>query len=235
MKIGIIVATHIPTIQHHNALLTRCIDSLNSQTRSADEVIFVINGFYEPTFDKLVESIKKSYKGEHKVILVNRKCGCGPARNIGVNNLSEDIEYFGLLDVDDRYHEQKLELQEKRLKVKPVDVLGTLHYDVDIHGKISDSAAVPGTLVTSDKIAAALRSRNVVCGASVLIKKKMFLDLGMFEENLIPGTVWPQYGKRMWEDWDMWQRVTNAGYKIENMDDRLYYWFSGLSVSREFK
>ena len=234
MKIGIIVATHIPTIHHHKSLILRCIDSLNKQTRMADEVIFVINGFYEPKIDNLVDSIQKSYKGPFKIIAAARKCGCGPARNIGVSYLSEDIEYFGLLDVDDKYHEKKIELQEKRLIERPVDVLGTLHYDVDIHGNISDSSTSPGELATTEQISAALPTRNVVCGASTLIRKSMFLDVGNFEDKLIPGEYWPKYGKLMWEDWDYWQRVIKAGYKIENMDERLYYWCSGLSVSRSF-
>tara|TARA_Y100000816_G_C26038960_1_gene544103 strand:- start:474 stop:1184 length:711 start_codon:yes stop_codon:yes gene_type:complete len=236
MKIGVVIGTHLPTEKHVSVFLNRCLPSLAAQTRKPDETVIVINGYYKEKLDTLIDDIKKIYNYNLKIIIDYKKRGCGPARNIGVRNLGPDIDYFCLLDVDDEYIDKKIELQEKHILERSynIDVLGTLFY-INENGEYKFSNLKNKTADTFEKIKDALdRDKNPMCGASCLIKKKPFLELGGFEERYIPGHVWPQYNRPMWEDFDMWIRFRNHGCTLENLTEYLYVVHLGLHVKREF-
>ncbi len=233
IKIAIIVPAHIPSPEHHKALLERCIRSLNAQTFKAFKTIFVVNGFYEEDTSKLIQSIEDACQFEYTIIDAKSKCGIARAKNIGVEHAG-DADYIGFLDADDEYHPLKLQQQFEYLATSPIDILGTLAYEVDSKGQVYTSCFAEGQFRTTEQIASEIEKQNVICGASVLIRKAIYLSLGGFNCTQIPGRVWEQYGRPMWEDWDMWIRAIKSGYSVETLDDRLYYWYHGLSVPREF-
>ena len=237
MKIGTIIGAHLPAANFENLLINRCLPSLSKQTRIPDQLVIVINGYYNfSNVDNLVKKIQTVYTHNLKIVLSSKKIGCGPARNLGVKNLDNDIEYFTLLDVDDEYIENKLELQEKYIKnsEKNIDVLGTLFYIQD-HSSRKISKKKEDAYDTLEKIKETIKKDgNPMCGASCMIKKDSFLKLGGFEDRYIPGHVWPNYNRPMWEDYDMWIRFVNNGYRLENMCEYLYVVHLGNHVSREF-
>lgn len=237
MKIGTVIGAHLPSMVYENLLINRCLPSLSKQTRIPDELVVVINGYYDfANIKNLVKKIQKSYSHSLKIVATQKKLGCGPARNLGVKNLDSKIEYFTLLDVDDEYIENKIELQEKYLKESKnnVDVLGTLFYVQDnLSRKISEKKE--DAYDSFEKIKEVIkRDGNPMCGASCMIKKESFEKLGGFEERYVPGHVWPNYNRPMWEDYDMWLRFVKNGFRLENISEHLYIVHLGNHVSREF-
>lgn len=237
MKIGTIIGAHIPSEKFENLLINRCIPSLSKQTRIPDQLVIVINGYYDfPNIKSFLKKIQDIYIHNLKIVVTQKKLGCGPARNLGVKNLDTDIEYFTLLDVDDEYIENKIELQEKHLinSEKNIDVLGTLCYiQENSSRKISKKKEYAYT--TLEKIKEVIENDgNPMCGASCIINKDSFENLGGFEERYIPGNVWPNYNRPMWEDYDMWIRFIKNGYRLENMEEYLYVVHLGNHVSRDF-
>jgi len=166
----------------------------------------------------------------------DKKIGCAAARNLGFEEIKNNIDYIGWLDVDDRYHPDKLNIQEQALQAYPdIDILGTSFYDCNtaMNGLIVPSND-PSETDTHEKIVSLLKTTNPICGASTLISVQTFESNGCFNEKNIPGEIWPEYEKKMWEDWDFWIRASAEGAQIAVLPQRLYYWWHEMSVSREF-
>ena len=131
---------------------------------------------------------------------------------------------------------QKLELQEKYLIDNPgVGIVTTLHtdYNTNMNGR-SDITTAYSKVDTFEKIKKVLENENCIVGASALISKSVFVDLDGFDLSQVPGQVWVNYNKPMWEDWDFWLRAIHEGHKIHVLSDRLYQWHHDLSVPRYF-
>ena len=62
----------------------------------------------------------------------------------------------------------------------------------------------------------------------------MFLELDGFDLSQIPGEVWWNHNKPMWEDWDFWIRAIEKGAVIKVLPERLYQWHHDLGVPRYF-
>ena len=65
-----------------------------------------------------------------------------------------------------------------------------------------------------------------------MMLREAFVNLGGYNEKHKPGDLWPTYGKKMWEDWDLWQRAIKNGHKFYNLPERLYYWSTDTGVER---
>ena len=102
MKVSVI----IPTFNRFN-LISRAIDSVLSQTIKPFEIIVVDDG----SSDNTSTFIKNNYKS---VKLIKQKnLGVSKARNVGIKNSSGD--WIALLDSDDEWKKNKLEVQIKSL------------------------------------------------------------------------------------------------------------------------
>jgi len=227
MKISVVIPAYIPTPQH-TILLRRAIMSLKNQTYRDFETICVLNGCYTD-----YEEIKKDVAVDIPVhfITIEGKASGAIARNLGVKNSNSELVTW--LDADDQYHNDKLKKQLDFFFNNPeYDFVGTLAMDYYPDGKTIDSCHMPEECQTHEQIAQKLKYENVMCHGSVMFKKSSFNKLSGYNEVNKPGSHWPNYGRRMWEDWDLWLRAIKSGMKFYNIPERLYYWSVGTSVER---
>lgn len=98
------VTVVIPTVGNFK-MLKRALDSVLLQTYKNIEIIVVIDGKNKKTKDQ-IEGLKLN---DIKVIETIKKVGGGAARNIGISNASG--EWIALLDDDDEWLNQKIEIQ----------------------------------------------------------------------------------------------------------------------------
>jgi len=96
------ISVLIPTHNRENTL-KRAIDSVLNQSLKAREIIVVDDGSSDKT-----EDILKSYEADIRVIS-QKNSGVSSARNRAIKDSS--CKYIALLDSDDMFLEQKLELQ----------------------------------------------------------------------------------------------------------------------------
>jgi len=128
--------------------------------------------------------------------------GACSARNLGIS-LAKG-EYIGLLDCDDLYLPEKIELSVRFFEKNPD--FGFIHsaaYFIDGNGKVLRKFSHRQSR-RMGWIAKNLVFRDFICNSTVVVRKACFEKVGLFDERIFtPG------------DWDMWLRLAEkykAGY-----------------------
>lgn len=194
------ISVIIPTY-NRSELIKRAIFSVLNQTYTDFEVIVVDDCSVDDT-EKLVVSIND---GRIRYIKLETKSGAPAARNVGIK-LSKR-PYISLLDSDDEYLPNKLELQINKIKELPENV-GIVYcgyfilYEPDeIYTKVAPRHK--GNLYNR------LLRHNCMGSPTPLIKRECFDTCGLFDESL-PSS----------QDWDMWIRISEK-YHFDYIDEPL--------------
>ncbi len=225
--LDVIIPAYLPTKQHHKMLL-RAVKTLENQTFKDFSVTIVLNGCYTD-YDTIKKSIDSSL--DLKWITIRGKASGAIARNAGIK--ASNKKFIAQLDADDQYHPEKLQRQIDFYNTNPeYSFVGTLAADWHAKGDLRDSCYKPGEYQEHDQIAQGLKNENVMCHGSIMFRREAFLILQGYNEKYKPGDFWPEYNGKMWEDWDLWKRAVQHGFRFYNIPERLYYWSVDTSVER---
>ena len=195
------VAVIIP-VYNREDYLREALDSVFAQTRPADEVIVVDDGSTDASAD-----VAASYPGVTLIRQVNR--GVSEARNNAVRAATS--EWIAFLDSDDVWTKDKLELQMEALAAAPgYDACTCNTMSLEAGAGIDDEGPPPSTLTTTEDIAAGLRGRVRLPPGSIVVRRQLVLDVGIFDDTARPC-----------EDWDLWLRLAAAGCKFLVCPQRL--------------
>ena len=202
MKVSVI----IPTFNRFN-LISRAIDSVLSQTIKPFEIIVVDDG----SSDNTSTFIKNNYKSV-KLIKQNN-LGVSKARNVGIKNSSGN--WIALLDSDDEWEKNKLEVQIKSLS----------EYDYYSVCHTNEIWIRNGIRVNQKK-------RHQKYGGDIFDKCLDICRISpssiMFKKNIIDEVGWFDEGLPICEDYDLWLRIT-ANFKILFIDKPLVIKYGGHS------
>lgn len=167
-----------------------CINSVLKQTYKGKIEIIVINDGSNDNSQKIVEEIIYNNISDIAIQLINKKNGgVSSARNKGLSLSSG--EFIALLDSDDRWLDNKLDIQMQILKNNPeIDFIGCARNNevLKIFGKKIDSlhkASVKELLI-----------KMYPQTSTVVFKKKLFEELGGYNENMThaeDGNLWIRY------------------------------------------
>lgn len=202
MKVSVIIPTF-----NRLSLISRAIDSVLKQTFKPFEIIVVDDG----SSDNTSTFIKNNYKS---VKLIKQKnLGVSKARNVGIKNSSGD--WIALLDSDDEWKKNKLEVQIKSLS----------EYDYYSVCHTNEIWIRNGTRVNQKKrhqkyggnIFDKCLDICRISPSSIIFQKNIINEVGWFDENL-----------SICEDYDLWLRIT-ANFKILFIDKPLIIKYSGHS------
>ena len=202
MKVSVIIPTF-----NRLSLISRAIDSVLKQTFKPFEIIVVDDG----SSDNTSTFIKNNYKS---VKLIKQKnLGVSKARNVGIKNSSGD--WIALLDSDDEWKKNKLEVQIKSLS--EYDYYSVCHTNeiwirngVRVNQK-KRHQKYGGNIF--DKCLDICR----ISPSSIIFQKNIINEVGWFDENL-----------SICEDYDLWLRIT-ANFKILFIDKPLIIKYGGHS------
>ncbi len=193
--ISCIITTH-----NREQLLHRAIDSILKQTYNNFELIIVNDGSKDNTADILNDYIKK----ENRIQIINRKQSFGGnySRNEGIRISSG--EFISLLDDDDEFMPEKLDLLYNRI-VKNKKIGLVYGGSKLIRRDMTDFNKLPkyGSLGYNNLLQIYCQFSPPAC----LIRRECFEIAGFFDESL------PAY-----QDWDMWLRISRH-YKIDAIKD----------------
>lgn len=200
------VSVIIPTF-NRLSLISRAIDSVLSQTIKPFEIIVVDDG----SSDNTSIFIKNNYKS---VKLIKQKnLGVSKARNVGIKNSSGD--WIALLDSDDEWKKNKLEVQIKSLS----------EYDYYSVCHTNEIWIRNGVRVNQKK-------RHQKYGGNIFDKCLDICRISpssiIFKKNIINEVGWFDEGLSICEDYDLWLRIT-ANYKILFIDKPLINKYGGHS------
>jgi glycosyltransferase involved in cell wall biosynthesis len=184
--------------------LERALKSVFSQTYMVHEVI-VVNDASPET--KCIEKIMIKYK-KVRYIVNKKNLGLAATRNVGVAASKGNIICF--LDADDELHPQKIEIQMAFYKINIAVSCGVI---VVNGNEYTTKVAVDAKDI---KIAKYFKANEIICknllaGASLMMPKALFQQLGGYDSNL-----------RSCEDFDLWLLILDAGVNVVHIPLPLY-------------
>ena len=197
MKISVIIPTY-----NREKLISNTIESVLQQTYKVDEIIIVDDGSIDNTKD-----IVNTYSSNHHNIkyIYQENKGVSNARNHGI--LLAQNSWICFLDSDDIWEKEKLEKQvsfhtkNKHILFSHTDELWIFNNKIIQQKK---HQLKPSGFCFEQNIP------NTLIGAStVMIHKKVFKDVGYFDETLIAC-----------EDYDLWLRILYK-YELGLIDEKL--------------
>jgi len=162
--------------------MRQAIDSALAQTYRNTEIIVVNDGSED---NGQTEAIARSY-GERIRFFSKENGGCASALNLGVMNMKG--EYFSWLSHDDRYLPNKIKHQ--------IDVLSSLEEKETIvysGYEVIDQHSMPLYTVRPDAVLSPEKCnipllplmRGLIHGCTLLIPRRYFLEVGLFDESLL--------------------------------------------------
>ena len=201
----------------HDTLLVKSLKSLESQTYKNFKTLVVLDECWDNTkkiithtnFDLDIEIQKK-----------DKKNGLGDAKNFGLSFIKTKLVAF--LDADDLYCDNKLEKQLEFFNKNDVDFLGSQSWNIikNNEDELIESCFSLGTNETHDEISKNIYQENFLAHGSMMIKKTCLDNLGGYRN--IKGV----------EDWDLWKRAVEMGFKFHQLQERLYIYRIGTSTAR---
>jgi len=229
MTVDTLICVH-STTPKNDSLLQGAVRSVLGSSVRPDNLIIVYDACWEDTqktlesvFDDSIHYWDYVELGPTRYIPVSKpiKQGLAVAKNFGLKFCTSDIVTY--CDADDEWMNSKLELQKKFIEDSGVDFCFTQSWDIR-----SDYALVPncfpvGYANTHEKIAEKIFTENCLCHGSMAAKRSVLEALeGYNTDRRFLGR----------EDWELWQRAFQAGYKFFNIPERLYCYRLGTSVER---
>lgn len=199
-----IISVIIPTY-NYGRFVERAVNSVLSQSYGDFEIIIVDDASSDET-----EDIIAQYR-DPRIHYIRHKFnrGLSSSRNSGI--MAAKGEYLAFLDSDDTWLPEKIELQINLFNAGSNDLgivfTGTKTYFIET----SQTFSLPSPSYRGLVLKNLLEGNNLGGGSSsVLIKKKCFDDVGLFDESL-----------RSCEDWDMWIRIAALNYSFDFVDQEL--------------
>ncbi len=208
------VSTIIPAYNAQD-FIAETIESALAQTHAEHEIIVVDDGSTDQTCE-IVQSF-----GDRVCLIRQENAGPATARNKGAAMASG--EWLAFLDADDLWTSEKLERQLTVTAMNGVQIVYTDRENIGHCEHVSKLQSNDVELREGD-IFEALLLGNFITQSSVLIARKLFEDLGGFDESPDMKAV---------EDWDLWIRVA-AIERIGVCREPLtkYRWHAG-GISRD--
>lgn len=183
------------------------MNSVIQQTLPPSEIVLVVDGPICKELEEVIEELKNE-EVPLKVIQLKENKGHAIARQTGIENVSYDL--VAIMDSDDIAEPDRFEKQIKCFEKEPdLSVLGgQIDEFVD---SIDNVVGIRGVPLEHHEICQYLKSRCPMNQVTVMMKKKDVLSVG---------------GYCAWycdEDYYLWIRMLQAGYKFSNLSDRLVH------------
>ena len=145
----------------------------------------------------IIKTIIKNNSSKTQINLFQNEINHGPSytRNIGLKNVSIDVDYISFLDADDFWSASKISNQVELIKSKNIDFVYSFY---EVYDEIKNKTFISDL---NFKYNSNLRKKifrfNLISGSSssVMISYEVFKKVGFFDESLWCG-----------EDWDYWIR-----------------------------
>ena len=208
------ISVIIPTYNRCD-LLKRAINSVIKQTITPKEIIIVDNGSTDQTY-QMVSSLFPEIN-----YFIEKKRGVSAARNKGI--LESKSKWIAFLDSDDAWKPTKLEKQME-FSIFNQDKYRIIHTDETWYRNKKFLNQLKKHKKSGGNIFKNSLQLCCISPSSVVLKKQIFEEYGLFDENL-----------EVCEDYDMWIRITSKE-EVGFLDSPLVSKYGGHSdqLSKKF-
>lgn len=185
--------------------LAESIESIIEQTYSNWELIMCDDCSNDNTY-KIAEKYSKKYPDKIKLIKNKTNLTLGPTLNRCLRLVTG--EYIARHDGDDLYIKDKLEKQVKFLEEnKNIDLVGTAMKVFDENGVYGERLSKNNPKLKD------LMKETPFSHATIMARARVYVELNGYSEA---------DNRRGVEDYDLWFRFYQKGFKGWNIDDSLY-------------
>ena len=182
------------------------IDSILNQTLLPNEIVLVEDGKLTEKLDNIINDFVNRYPELFKIVAFDENRGLGLALRDGV--LACSYEYIARMDTDDIAKPERFAKQIAYLSDHPeIALLGSRITEFSIDAEHPET--ITQLPLSDDEIREYAKSRNPFRHMTVIYKKRAVLDAGNYRDFL-----W-------FEDYDLWVRTMQKGYKVENLPEYL--------------
>lgn len=196
----------IVTAHNSEKYISETLESLLNQTFNEWECLIIENGSTDSTIDIVQNYLSDLRFKLIKLINVSNKSA---ALNEGIIHAKHD--WISILDSDDLWTKNKLELQSTFIKNHDIDVLGTQIQYVDANGNyLNNSPKLPTE--QREIISCFFNHQNAIANSSSVYRKSLHKKFGYYNVELI-GV----------EDYDWWKRCARLGAKFANLNDVCFF------------
>lgn len=197
------VSVIIPCYNAENWIL-ECLKSVINQTYKNIEVLIVDDGSTDNTHN-LIKTISDS----RIVYYFKTNGGHSSARNLGLKNCNGD--WIAFLDSDDIWDINKIETL--LLLSEESDFIYHDAYKIDEKGKILlNTLNINPKLYNYNFKTDVLLQNRISGGSCVIMKRKIFEQIGYFNLDIKIG-----------EDWEYWARIIWNNYRVKFINQQLTY------------
>jgi len=194
------VSVVIPTYNRPH-LLRRAIESVLNQTFDDFEVLIIDGARSKETKD-----IVESYGDGRLRYIPQRGKGIANARNLGVKRARG--EFIAFLDDDDRWKENKLEIQIETFK-RLSDKYCLIYTAFNYYHLEKDKIVGTKRPIARGYVYNQMLLDNITGMSTIVVRRDCFKETGLFREDFITC-----------EDWDMWLRMSKS-YLFEAIEEPL--------------
>lgn len=223
MTVDTLICVHSQD-EAHDRLLIQAMGSVLTGSVLPNKLVVVFDACWDKT-QKTIDDVFDSYAlngVEYVPVAKSMKQGLAIAKNFGLKFCTS--EYVTYCDADDMWLNSKLELQSKYCENSNIDFCFTQSWDVIGPKDILVPNCFPvGHATTHEAILARIGGENILCHGSAMIRRSALEALGGYNtDRRLLGR----------EDWDLWIRGFQAGFRFYNIPERLYCYRLGTSVAR---
>lgn len=203
-KVGIpLVSVIMATFNDNPTVLKKAVESIIAQTYQNFE-LFILDDSTSEESKNAVDSFATN--PQVHIVRKQKKMGLSGARNVGLKmSLGK---YIAIMDADDISVPERFKVQVNFMENHPeCSVLGGQMYIIDESDSVISSRRYP---LKGYKLKLFATFRNPIAHPTVMFRRELFEKGFQYDETL-----------EMSEDLDLWLRIMNAGYVLENVDEVL--------------
>ena len=187
--------------------LKKSIDSLLKQTLDPNEIVIIKDGPLTSELNHVLNNYLKDYPTLFSVYEFKENHGLAYALAYGVQHAK--YEYIARIDSDDVAATDRLEKQLKAMVKDNYDIYGGQIEEFETETKeIIAKREVPTDLYHIKEFA---HRRNPMNHMTVMFRRSKILEIGNY------------HGINGFEDYELWVRAIQAGYKLGNSEDVFVY------------
>lgn len=205
MRISVVIPTY-----NSSEFIERALNSVFSQSELPNEIIISDDGSVDSTLKKVRDIVKTNRMEKICKIILNSHSGPGAARNKGILAASKD--WIAFLDSDDFWHVDKIKEVKKQCS-SDSEINFICHNEILINYRGKKIFSKYSIRYDSNKsLFDQLYERNMISTSTVICKKEILLNHGLFNENLMSA-----------QDYELWLRIAN-NIKLEFLEGYYGYY-----------
>lgn len=182
--------------------LREAISSILNQTEKEFEFIIIDDASTDES-----KSIIHSF-GDPRIIFIKNPQNLGLTKSLNIALQKSTGTYIARMDADDIALPERLTVQKNFLDTHPdIVCVGSALRIIDEHGVERGTKSV---FTDPDLLAFHMRLKNQMAHPTMMFRKDIILSVGGYDEAF-----------RYVQDYDLWSRLLDKGYKFSNIDTPL--------------